>query len=114
MEIDDRYRLFEAARVRAELTVPELWLRYLALGGNGDEFDIEGYLQGLVPLETFDQQVLAVALNERLDDVYRSARIPLPTPTPEEANDGTSPELIADLLGGNRSKPRAPDQTDGA
>ena len=85
MDVDDRHHTFEAARVRGDLTVPELWLRYLALGGNGDAFDIDGYLQGLLPLDTLQQDILAVALNERLDEVYRAARIPLSTTRPDDA-----------------------------
>src|SRR3712207_614343 len=39
MTSDERHRRMDAARVRAELTVRELWLRYVALGGTGDAFD---------------------------------------------------------------------------
>jgi len=69
----------DAARVRAELSVPDLWLRYVALGGTGDAFDLDGYLQGLVPLDPFQQDVLAQALNESLEDCYRAYRVPLST-----------------------------------
>ena len=69
----------DAARVRAELTVQELWLRYVALGGTGDAFDLDGYLQGLVPLDDFQQDVLAQTLNEALTDLYHSYLVPLST-----------------------------------
>ena len=75
MTNEDRHRRMDAARIRAELTVQDLWLRYLALGGSGDAFDLDGYLQALVPLEVFQQDVLAQALDEALDDSYRSYRI---------------------------------------
>ena len=42
---EERVRHMDAARVRAELTVQGLWLRYIALGGTGDAFDLDGYLQ---------------------------------------------------------------------
>jgi hypothetical protein len=74
----------EAARVRAQLSVQELWLRYVALGGTGDAFDLDGYLQALSPLEPFQQDVLAQALNEALEDDYRAHCIPLSTPVPDE------------------------------
>jgi hypothetical protein len=74
---DDRHRPVEAARVRAELTVQELWLRYVALGGASDAFDVDGYLQGLVPLDTFQQDMLAQAVNEELEEVLREMRVPL-------------------------------------
>jgi hypothetical protein len=74
---DERCGRMDAARVRAELTVQDLWLRYVALGGTGDAFDLDGYLQGLVSLETFQQDVLAQALNEALEDGYRAYVVPL-------------------------------------
>jgi hypothetical protein len=98
MDIDDRHRLFEAARVRGELTARELWLRYLALGGNRDAFDIDGYLHGLLAMEPIEQDILAVALNERLDEVYRAARIPIATTGPDEAGTDALQRLVEDLL----------------
>jgi hypothetical protein len=87
MDIDDRHRRYEAARLRGELTVQELWLRYLALGGTGDEFDIDGYLQGLLPWHRFQLTILAVALNERLDEILQAARIPTPIPDGADYDD---------------------------
>src|SRR5215217_5398079 len=99
MTSDERHRRMDAARVRAELTVHDLWLRYVALGGTGDAFDIDGYLQGLVPLETFQQDVLAQALNEALEDGYRAYRIPLSTPPLVDVDGERLRRLIDDLIG---------------
>jgi hypothetical protein len=112
MDIDDRHRLFEPARVRGELSVHELWLRHLALGGHGDAFDIDGYLQGLLPLDTLEQDILAVALNERLDEVYRAARIPIPMTGPDDAGDDVLQSLVEDLLRGGSPTPRTREQPD--
>ena len=95
MNGDDRHLPIEAARVRAELTVQDLWLRYVALTGSGDAFDIDGYLQGLVPLESFQQDVLAQAVNEGLEDVLRSARVPLFSTT----QDGPARDFLERLAG---------------
>ena len=100
MTSDERHRHMDATRVRAELTVQDLWLRYVALGGTGDAFDLDGYLQGLVPLEAFQQDVLAQALNEALEDDYRAYVVPLSFPPSVDAGDGKLSRLIADLLGG--------------
>jgi hypothetical protein len=94
----ERHELVQAARVRAELTVSELWLRYVALGGNGDLFDVDAYLSGLLPLGPFDQDVLAVAVNERLEEVYRAARVPLATPTRDREPAEELRAVIAALL----------------
>jgi len=112
MDTEDRYRQCETARVRGKLTVQDLWLRYLALGGNHDAFDIDGYLQGLLPLETHQEHVLAVALNERLEEVHRAALIPLPTAPPYEADSDARRAVIEELLGGDPSTPRPSASTD--
>jgi hypothetical protein len=111
MDTEDRYRQCETARVRGKLTVQDLWLRYLALGGNHDAFDIDGYLQGLLPLETHQEHVLAVALNERLEEVHRAALIPLPTAARNGADGDALRVVIDELLGGDQSRPRPPDRT---
>ncbi|MDP9431007.1 MAG: hypothetical protein M3Q47_20060 [Actinomycetota bacterium] len=95
MTTDERHRRMHAARVHAQLTVQDLWLRYLALGGTGDAFDLDGYLQGLVPLDTFQQDVLAQALNEALRDLYRSYLVPLSTPA---AVDGWDDDRLRRLM----------------
>jgi hypothetical protein len=111
---NNRHRRMDAARVHAELTVHELWLRYLALGGTGDAFDLDGYLQGLVPLETFQQDILAQALNEGLDDLYRAHRIPLSAPEPSGADDERLRDIVEKLLGDRPpSAPRPPASDDG-
>jgi hypothetical protein len=91
----------DAARVRAQLSVQDLWLRYLALGGVNDAFDVDGYLQGLVPLDAFQQDVLAQALNEALGDLYRIHHVPLSTPAPVDGwDDDRLHGLVQRLLGG--------------
>lgn len=94
----------EAARARAELTIQDLWLRYLALGGTGDAFDLDGYLQGLMPLDDFQQDVLAQTLNEALDDIYQASRIPLSSTVPGELDDRLR-RLVEQLL---HDRPAAP------
>ena len=100
MTRDERHRRMDAARVRAELSIQDVWLRYVALGGTGDAFDLDGYLQGLVPMADFQQDVLAQALNEALEDGFRSYRIPLSALPPGDASDDRLGRLIDELLEG--------------
>jgi hypothetical protein len=93
----------DATRLRAELTVNDLWLRYVAIGGTEDAFDLDGYLQGLLPLEDFQQELLAHVLNEALDDLYRAHHIPSAY---EDDVDERLVRIIADLL---RVLPPPPD-----
>jgi hypothetical protein len=71
-----RHHLFAAAFSRADWSVRQAWLSYLALGGRGDFFDVEAFLEGLVTMGAHEQDVLAVALNERLGDLYRERLVP--------------------------------------
>ncbi len=97
----------DAARAHARLTVQDLWLRYLALGGTGDAFDLDGYLQALVPLDTFQQDVLAQALNEALRDLHQSYLVPLSTPAAGEGwDDDRLRKLMERLLDGPSRFPR--------
>ena len=101
----------DTARHRAELSVQDLWLRYLALGGTGDAFDLDGYLQSLVTLDDFQQDVLAQALNEGLRDLYEAHRVPLSRPgTADEWDDDRLADLMEQLLDGLPSAGRAADE----
>jgi hypothetical protein len=59
----------------AEFTVHELWLAYFALGGDVGPLEVEAYLNGLMPLPEFQHNILALAVNERLNEL-RPARAP--------------------------------------
>jgi hypothetical protein len=116
MTADERFRLVDHARIRAGLSVQDLWLRYLALGGTGDAFDLDGYLQGLVAMEVFQQDVLAQAVNEALEDRYRADCVPLSTPRADA--DGERLERVIDQLlrqrpATLRSLPRPPEREQG-
>jgi hypothetical protein len=62
-------RSLTSAWSRTGSTTREMWLRYLALGGNADEVSVAGQLHGLVELPPGEFNVLAHAVNETLDDL---------------------------------------------
>jgi hypothetical protein len=66
---DHYQRALTAAFAGSELTVEELWLRYFALGGDAGKVEVEAYLAGLMPLSALQHNVLAHAINERLDEL---------------------------------------------
>lgn len=105
---DCRHLLFEQGRQRAEMTITQLWVQYLSLGGGLDLFSIEAYLHGLTPLPAFQQDVLANALNERLDDLYRAARVPyLLTDELADLHFDEPVEVLHELTQQNRERPAA-------
>jgi hypothetical protein len=108
MTDNDRHKTMDAARVGARLSVQDLWLRYLALGGSSDAFDVDGYLQGMVFLDSFQQDVLAQALNEALEDLCRSLQVPLSATSGVEVVHRALHNVIQELLA---PRPDAPDET---
>lgn len=68
-----RHSTWLAAR-DADITIPELWLKYYSVGGNRREFDIDAYLYGMTALPAGDRDLLAIALNELIDDLPQRPR----------------------------------------
>jgi len=78
--------LMEALR-RCGLPVREIWIRYLALGGNADEVTVEAQLHGLLELPAGEYNVLAHTLNEELDELPAHERGPHVAFLPVDAGD---------------------------
>ncbi|SDD05445.1 Stage II sporulation protein E (SpoIIE) [Geodermatophilus telluris] len=77
---EERRALLRAAFGYADLTLEQLWLRYFELGGDADLFDLETHLDGLACLPDVDGDLLAVAVNERLDELSAARRVPFSRP----------------------------------
>lgn len=73
---DEHRRALAEAFGGSRLTVEELWLRYFALGGDAGKVEIEAYLSGLMPLPSLQHNILAHAVNERLDELGPPRRAP--------------------------------------
>jgi hypothetical protein len=62
-------RRFHDAVEACDLTVSELWLRYFSLGGEAGEMEVDAYLNGAIAMPALQHDVLAHAINERLDEL---------------------------------------------
>lgn len=62
-------RELSRAFAHAELSSNELWLRYFALGGDAGPTEVDAYLNGLMPFSQLQHNILALALNERLNEL---------------------------------------------
>jgi hypothetical protein len=93
---------FHAAYQASELTVAELWQRYFALGGDASELEVDAYLNGAMALPAIQHDMLALAINERLDEIappaapYSGAFMPL--------------DFIEQYLGDDSRTPRHPEE----
>jgi hypothetical protein len=83
---------------RADLTLEQLWTRYFALGGDADLMDVDAHLTGLVRLPPGERDVLAHAVNERLDEVIGAHRVPYIRPV-RQSRPATGPlAALVELL----------------
>jgi len=60
---------FRHAFQSADVTMDEMWLRYFGLGGEADHFELDAYLNGAITLSPLQHDILAHAINERLDEI---------------------------------------------
>ncbi|GAA0249304.1 PP2C family protein-serine/threonine phosphatase [Saccharothrix mutabilis subsp. mutabilis] len=65
----EQQRSLVQAWQRSELSTEELWLRYFGLGGEAGFLDVDAYVHGLGGLAPLERDVLAHAVNERLDEL---------------------------------------------
>lgn len=67
----------------AGLTEPELWRRYVELGGMSTSDEVESILRLDVLPTTHDHDVLAHALNERFSELGRNHPVRYAEPRPD-------------------------------
>jgi hypothetical protein len=82
---DEAQRELNEAFAGSKLTVEELWLRYFALGGDVGKVEVEAYLAGLMPVSSLQHNILAHAINERLDELGPPRRAPYRSDTPTDS-----------------------------
>ena len=103
---DEQQRLLAVGYQRAELTMEQLWLRYFALGGDAGLMEVEAHLHGLMPLPALQRDILAHAINERLDELVWPRRVPY-SRTIRDGRPDTGPlaALVTLLAGTHRAPP---------
>ena len=95
--VPERYQLFDAARRHAECPLSQLWAQYLGLGGTMDLFSIDAFMNGVATLPPTQQDVLANAINEQLDQHCQEAKVPY-LQVMEARTTGRDPLMILDEL----------------
>jgi hypothetical protein len=69
MDGQPRHVAMENTRHMAGVSHDELWMHYFALTGDAAPLEVEAYLQGLMPLPDGQQDILAQALRECVQDL---------------------------------------------
>ena len=93
----DHHQVLERGRREAGCPVQQLWVLYLGLGGRTDLFTVEAFLHGLCPLPSAQQDILANAINEELDERCRQAHVPYLS-TPDTTASSRDPLTVIDEL----------------
>ncbi|HUQ59459.1 PP2C family protein-serine/threonine phosphatase [Lentzea sp.] len=102
---DEQRRALSLAFSRANLTLEQLWTRYFALGGVAGLVEVEAYLHGLMPSPALQRDILAHAINERLDELTWPHRVPYTFPS-ADSRPRTGPlASLVDLLDGMHQAP---------
>src|SRR5215217_596473 len=101
-EEGEQRRALDVGYRRAELTLEQLWLRYFALGGIAGLVEVEAYLHGLVPLPPVQRDLLAQAVNERLDELTWRHRVPYSRSVREDRPEEGPLAALVTLLEGVR------------
>ncbi|WP_236005360.1 PP2C family protein-serine/threonine phosphatase [Amycolatopsis pittospori] len=102
---DEQRRVVAACFARTGLTLEQLWLRYFALGGDVSELELEAFLQGLTNLPRIQRDMVAHAVNERLDEVTGVRRAPYSRGTGEDTRPRGPLAALVGLLDGARRAP---------
>ncbi|CAA9376800.1 MAG: Stage II sporulation protein E [uncultured Nocardioides sp.] len=68
--------MLREALAHTRLSLEELWYRYFALGGTAGLVEVDAFLEGLLPLADAQRDLLALAVNERIDDLSGRVRAP--------------------------------------
>ncbi|WP_229908084.1 PP2C family protein-serine/threonine phosphatase [Amycolatopsis oliviviridis] len=105
LQAEEQRRIVAACFAQTGLTLEQLWLRYFALGGDVSELELEAFLQGLVPLPRIQRDMVAHAVNERLEEVSGVRQAPYSRETGENTRPHGPLAALVDLLG---SAHRAP------
>ncbi|WP_439379432.1 PP2C family protein-serine/threonine phosphatase [Amycolatopsis lexingtonensis] len=102
---EEQRRRLAACYTRSELTLEELWVRYFALGGSLSLLELDAYLNGLTTLPRVDRDMLAHAVNERLDELTGPARAPYSHPARDGKPLHGPLRALVDLLEGAHRAP---------
>ncbi len=66
----------EAARQRASLSMQDLWLAYIGLGGSASLAQLNDFVAGGAAADSHDHDLVAQALNERFIDLGQGMPVP--------------------------------------
>jgi hypothetical protein len=100
MDEEDQQALTGGVIQEHSLDLAQLWLDYVALGGNATQQEIKDYSAGLISLPSKERDILSQAVNERTDPQGRPRQLLVMAPYSDSPlthtrNDPTGPSTAA-------------------
>lgn len=74
--VGNQRQLTAKAMRAAQLTVQDVWIRYFALTGSVDEYEVDAHLNGLITLPRLECDLISHAVNELIDEIPPLPRAP--------------------------------------
>lgn len=72
----EQRQLLKEALDDARLSVPDVWVQYVSLGGIVGEYEADAYINGSLSLPPLQRDILAHAANELIDELPPRPRAP--------------------------------------
>ncbi len=73
---EEQRALIGRAMEESGFSAGEVWMHYFSLSGDVDEYEVEAYLAGLMPMPATECDLLALAVNELIDELPPRLRAP--------------------------------------
>nr|AKA59455.1 serine phosphatase [uncultured bacterium AR_456] len=101
----EQRRSLSTAFQHARLSADQLWLRYFALGGEAGPLEVHAYVHGRTELPARQHDMLAHAVNERLDELASTRRASYSRMLRDTAPRGAALAALVGLLEGAELAP---------
>src|SRR3712207_2064192 len=112
----EQQRSIIRALKRADLSLEQLWVRYFGMGGEAGYLDVDAFVHGLGSLPPLQRDMLAHAINERIDELTWTHRASYSRPFRDGEPDSEPFAALVQLLQGTELAPpdRLPAVTESA
>ncbi|MHA7276746.1 GAF domain-containing protein [Arthrobacter sp. Hz1] len=97
MDAQTQQQLTVAGATQTRMKPAQLWIEYFARGGSLSQLELEAYLLGVVVIPPLERDVVALTLNEILQNTTSQYRVPYSTDTHVTNTDSTG-QIISGSL----------------
>lgn len=97
MDARTQQQLTVAGATQTRMKPAQLWIEYFARGGVLSQIELEAYLSGVVGIPPVERDILALTLNEILQNTTSQYRVPYSTDAEVTSTDSTGQRISGSL-----------------